>query len=69
MPFVDSTVIHNLTYLCIMSKNEGIQIVLSGVNEKVHSQLQKAKFYDLIGKDNICSHINLALERAKEIIK
>ena len=52
-----------------MSKNEGIQIVLSGVNEKVHSQLQKAKFYDLIGKDNICSHINLALERAKEIIK
>ena len=69
VPFVDSTGIHNLTNLCIMSKNEGIQIVLSGVNEKVHSQLQKAKFYDLIGKDNICSHINLALERAKEIIK
>ena len=69
VPFVDSTGIHNLSNLCIMSKNEDIQIVLSGVSEKVHSQLEKAKFYDLIGKENICSHINLALERAKEIIK
>ena len=69
VPFVDSTGIHNLTNLCLMSKNEGIQIVLSGVSPKVHSQLEKAKFYDLIGEDNICSHINLALERAKEIIK
>ena len=69
VPFVDSTGIHNLSNLCIMSKNEGIQIVLSGVSEKVHLQLEKAKFYDLIGKENICSHINLALERAKEIIK
>ena len=69
VPFVDSTGIHNLTNLCLMSKNEGIEVVLSGVNEKVHSQLQKAKFYDLLGEKNICSHINLALERAKEIIK
>ena len=52
-----------------MSKNEGIEVVLSGVSEKVHSQLQKAHFYDILGEKNICSHINLALERAKEIIK
>ena len=68
VPFVDSTGIHNLTNLCIMSKNEGIRVVLSGVNEKVNSQLQKADFYKLIGEENICSHINIALERAKEII-
>ena len=68
VPFVDSTGIHNLTNLCIMSKKEGIHIVLSGVNEKVNSQLQKAEFYKLIGEENICSHINIALERAKEII-
>ena len=68
VPFVDSTGIHNLTNLCIMSKNEGIHVVLSGVNEKVNSQLQKADFYKLIGEENICSHINIALERAKEII-
>ena len=68
VPFVDSTGIHNLTNLCIMSKKEGIHIVLSGVNEKVNAQLQKADFYKLIGEENICSHINIALERAKEII-
>ena len=68
VPFVDSTGIHNLTNLCIMSKKEGIHIVLSGVNEKVNAQLQKAEFYKLIGEENICSHINIALERAKEII-
>ena len=68
VPFVDSTGIHNLTNLCIMSKKEGIHIVLSGVNDKVNSQLQKADFYKLIGEENICSHINIALERAKEII-
>lgn len=68
VPFVDSTGIHNLTNLCIMSKKEGIHIVLSGVNEKVNSQLQKAEFYKLIGEENICSHINIALERAKEIM-
>ena len=69
VPFVDSTGINNLSNLCLMSKNEGIEVVLSGVSEKVHSQLQKAHFYDILGEKNICSHINLALERAKEIIK
>ena len=68
VPFVDSTGIHNLTNLCATSKKEGIRIVLSGVNEKVNAQLQKADFYKLIGEENICSHINIALERAKEII-
>ncbi len=69
VPFVDSTGIHNLTNLCEMSRKEGIQIVLSGVNEKVNGQLQHAGFYNLIGEENICSHINLALERAQEIVK
>ena len=68
VPFVDSTGIHNLTNLCEMSHNEGIEVVLSGVCEKVHKQLEKARFYDILGNKNICSHINIALERAKEII-
>ena len=68
VPFVDSTGIHNLTNLCEMSQKEGIQIVLSGVTEKVHSQLNKAGFYDVVGQDNICSHIDIALDRAKVIM-
>lgn len=68
VPFVDSTGIHNLTNLCTMSKNEGIEVVLSGVSEKVHSQLNKARFYDLLGERNICSHIDIALQRAREVV-
>lgn len=69
VPFVDSTGIHNLTNLCVMSQKEGIQIVLSGVNPTVQQVLEKSGFNELIGNNNICSHINIALERAKDIIK
>lgn len=68
VPFIDSTGINNLTNLCRMSQKEGITIVLSGVNEKVHKVLEKSGFYDLLGKDNICSNINAALERAKQLL-
>ena len=67
VPFVDSTGIHNLTNLCLMSQKEGIQVVLSGVNETVQAVLHKAKFDELVGNDNICSHINIALERARQL--
>jgi len=69
VPFVDSTGIHNLQNLCLMSQREGIQVVLSGVNEKVQTVLHRAKFDELVGTDNICSHINIALERANAIMK
>ena len=68
VPFVDSTGIHNLTNLCMMSQGEGIQVVLSGVNPQVQAVLHKAGFDALLGEENICSHINLALERAKQLL-
>jgi SulP family sulfate permease len=68
VPFIDSTGIHNLATLCEMSQKENIQIVLSGVNEKVNNVLKKSGFYTLLGEDNICPNINIALERATEII-
>ena len=67
VPFVDSTGIHNLTNLCLMSQREGIQVVLSGVNEKVQAVLHRAKFDELVGSENICSHINIALDRAGQL--
>lgn len=68
VPFIDSTGIHNLTTLCEMSQKENIHIILSGINERVHTVLEKSGFYELLGKENICSNINEALEVAtKEI--
>lgn len=69
VPFIDSTGIHNLSNLCRMSQKEKTTIVLSGVNEKVHNVLRKSGFYELLGEENICPNINVALERAKEIIR
>ena len=68
VPFVDSTGIHNLTNLCLMSQAEGIQIVLSGVNSTVQTVLHKAGFDTMLGEENICSHINIALERARQLL-
>ena len=69
VPFIDSTCIHNLTNLCEMSQKEKIHIILSGVNEKVHRALEKSGFYELLGKENICSNINEAVAKAREEIE
>ena len=68
VPFIDSTGIHNLESLCKMSQKEKITVVLSGVNTKVHQVLEKADFYTLLGKENICPNINVALERAHKLV-
>jgi SulP family sulfate permease len=68
VPFIDSTGLHNLENLCLMSQKENIQIVLSGVNEKVEAVLMKNGFEKLLGRENICNHIDLALARAREIV-
>lgn len=69
VPFIDSTGIHNLTTLCKMSQKENIHIILSGVNDQVHAVLEKSGFYELLGKENICSNINKALEVAAKEVK
>ncbi len=67
VPFIDSTGMHNLENMCRMSQMEGITVVLSGVNQKVESVLKRNGFNELLGEENICNHIDLALARASEI--
>lgn len=69
VPFIDSTGIHNLTNLCVMSQKENIHIILSGVNDKVHKVLERSGFYELLGEDNICSNINEAVAKAWESVE
>lgn len=68
VPFIDSTGVHNLSNMCKMCEQAGVQVVLSGVNEKVLKVLQSAGVVDQLGSENVCSHINIALERARQII-
>ena len=68
VPFIDSTGIHNLANLIEMNHEEGIHVILSGVTPKVHSQLEKAGFYDKMNPDHICPHIDVALQKAREFL-
>ena len=68
VPFIDSTGMHNLENMCLMSQREGITVVLSGVNNKVEDVLKRNNFNKLLGEENICNHIDIALNRAKEIV-
>lgn len=64
---IDATAMHNLEQLYEDCQKKGIQIVLSHVNEQPMSVIRKAKFDEKIGKENFCSHIDLALDRAKKL--
>lgn len=68
VPFIDSTGVHNLSNMCRMCSQLGVKVVLSGVNPNVMAVLQKAGMDEQVGKENICSHISLALKRAEEIL-
>ena len=69
VPFIDSTGVHNLSNMCRMCSQMGVKVVLSGVNPQVMKVLENAGMDDVVGKENICSHINLALKRAQDLIE
>lgn len=69
VPFIDSTAMHNLETLIRSSHSEGIQVVLSGVKENVRETLVHAGIDKLIGADNICPHISVAVDKANSIAR
>ncbi len=68
VPFIDSTGVKNLRNLCERTSRRGVQVILSGVTEKVHQSLMKFGVDKEIGEENIFPHISYALKRAEEII-
>lgn len=65
--FIDSTGLHNLEIFIRSSQSEGRVIILSGVHENVEKSLRKAGIVKLVGKENVCSNIHQALERAEQL--
>ncbi len=61
VPFIDSTGLHNLQILIESSHQDGIRIVLSGVNENVREALHKSHIDNMIPRDCICDHISKAV--------
>lgn len=69
VPFIDSTGIHNLETLIKSSHQEGIKVVLSGVQPNVYEVLMKSNIVNLIGEKNICDHISKAVSMANTIVR
>ena len=67
VPFIDSTGQNNLRNLWKRAKGENVQIILSGVTEKVHASLRKSGLANEIGEENIFPHIIPALAKATEL--
>ena len=69
VPFIDSTGQNNLRNLWKRAQGENVQIILSGVTEKVHASLRKSGFANEIGEQYIFPHIIPALDKATELAK
>ncbi len=67
VPFIDATAVHNLELLIKSSQEDGIHVVLSGVNDNVRAVLEHVGIDKMIGKDHICPHITVAVKMANEL--
>jgi SulP family sulfate permease len=67
VPFIDSTGLNNLETLCRNSIKEKKQVILSGVNSDVREKVEQSAIPGIIGQENICDNIHLAVERAVQI--
>ncbi len=63
---VDATAMHNLEQLLNMCRGKGVHLILSHVNEQPMKVMQKSGFYEAVGAENFCRHIDDALVRARE---
>lgn len=68
VPFIDSTGLHNLSILINASHKEGITVILSGVNADVRRILVHNDVDKMVGENNVCDNIHLAIARAQEIL-
>ncbi|MBR5783353.1 MAG: STAS domain-containing protein [Clostridia bacterium] len=65
VPAMDATAMNSLETLLAQCEKKGVRLIFSHVNPQPLSVMQKSGFYDRVGADNFCSHIDDALESAK----
>lgn len=61
---IDATAMRNLENIRMSCEKLKVNLILSHVNEQAMNVMKKYGFYDKIGSENFCSHIDEALERA-----
>lgn len=68
VPAIDATGLHALEVMLDKFHRKRTQLVLSGVQPQPMKVLYNAGFVDKIGLDNVCGNIDVALERARQIV-
>lgn len=64
---LDATAMHNLEQLLEKCKQRKVQLILSHVNEQPMRVMHKSGFYEKVGAENFCAHIDDALKRAENL--
>jgi len=64
---IDATAMHNFEALLSTCQKKKVQLILSHVNEQPMQVMQKSGFYEAVGAENFCEHIDAALKRAEEL--
>lgn len=67
VPALDATAMNSLETLRKKCANKGISLVFSHVNPQPLAVMQKSGFYDAVGADHFCPHIDDALAVASKL--
>lgn len=64
---IDSTAMRNFERLYKECQKKKVTLIFSHVNRQPMSIMHKAGFYEEVGADNFCAHINDAMKRAQDL--
>ncbi len=67
VPALDATAMNSLEQLYKKCEKQGIQLVLSHVNSQPLDVMKKSGFYEAVGADHFCEHIDEALSFASNL--
>lgn len=68
VPAIDATGMQALREFHWKCKRQGITLILSDVHSQPHEALENSGLLDQIGDDNVKPHIDLALDRARQVL-
>ena len=63
VPALDATALNSLERVYEKCQKHNVTLILSHVNEQPLEVMKKSGFYDMVGAENFCSHIDEALEK------
>ncbi len=68
VPALDATGLYALDVFASRCRKKGTVVVLSGVQQQPRQVMEKMGFDKALGSENICGHIDEALQRAQQIV-